>query len=151
MLGSARMRLAIAAFDASSPFTSESRPTARSYRASAPALSANRESPEYETIRAQVPFDGPNDPSRAARRLLVPFEDDCSVAEEPPLTWVKPLSDVPAPESAESAESAGADVSGVGAAEAASLDVSAVPSAAGAADSSAAGAASVDESSDVVV
>src|SRR3954462_3445820 len=265
MFGSDRMRLPIAAFAASSPLTRASRPTDRSYRASADALSANRESPEYATIRAHAPFDGPNESSRAPRRLSVTrsagmgpvaprarstpsivaqsiplrcaavfrfaanfgerrsaggvgsgsgefsqivaalagpsisgfaagfvfgsstlrscVHCDCASLRRPParrawarepdellvaldepcdddeddgllLTWVKPPSDVPAVDSAASAESVPADVPGAGAAAAASLegsDVAADSSAAGAGDWSAAAAAADEESSAVVV
>src|SRR5262249_50655852 len=69
--------------------------------------------------------------------LLVTLEDESCPDDAAPLTCVKPLSDVPVDESAMSAESAEADVSGagVGAAEASLDDV----------DSSAAGAAPDDE------
>ena len=58
--------MAIDFFAASSPLTRPVRPTARSYRASAAALSAKLVSPEYETIRAQSPLEGPEDASRVA-------------------------------------------------------------------------------------
>src|SRR5436190_10583719 len=71
MFGSERTLLAIAAFEASRPLTSASSPIARSYRASAVALSAKRESPEYATTRDQSPRDGPNESRREARRFSV--------------------------------------------------------------------------------
>src|SRR5262245_14971302 len=71
MSRSVRILLAISAFADSSPLTRASSPTARSYRASADALSAKRESPEYATIRDQSPRDGPNESRREARRFSV--------------------------------------------------------------------------------
>ena len=83
---------------------------------------------------------------RELDELLVALEDGSADDGEPLLTCVNPLSDVPAVESATSAESAGADVS---AADASLED--AASSAAGAAEGSAAGAASDDDPSAVVV
>src|SRR5258705_2340923 len=61
-----RRRVAIDFFAALSPLTGPVRPAARSYRASAAALSAKLVSPEYEPIRAQSPLEGPEDASRVA-------------------------------------------------------------------------------------
>src|SRR5689334_21660479 len=90
--------------------------------------------------------------------LLVALEEPCADDEDEDeellLTCVNPPSDVPADESAVSAESVAADVSGAGAAAVASLegsDVAADWSAAGAADWSAEGAAADEEPSAVVV
>src|SRR5512133_2445115 len=56
--------------------------------------------------------------------VLVEPEESCEEDDEPLLTCVKPPSNVPADESAVSAESAVAEASGAGAAGAASLEVS---------------------------
>src|SRR5512133_416198 len=95
-------------------------------------------------------------PERFAPRepgeLLVVLEDEsCADDGEPLLTCVKPLSEVPAVESATAGEAVEADSSAVGAGAAEASLEDADSSAAGAADSSAAGAASDDDSSAVVV
>jgi hypothetical protein len=87
------------------------------------------------------------EPAAPDELLVVAPEEAPWVEDEPLLTCVKPRSDVPAVESAESAEAAGAELSAAGAAESAGAGAAVLSvddadaSAAGAADVSAAGAA----------
>src|SRR3954469_19391683 len=86
--------------------------------------------------------------------LPVALEEPCVDEAEPLLTCSNPPSEVPVLESGVSAESAGADVSGAGAAASASVDgagVAAESSLVAAAESSVAGSAASDDASSVVV
>src|SRR3954462_5041331 len=86
--------------------------------------------------------------------LLVALEEPCVDEAEPLLTCWNPPSDVPVLESGVSAESAGPDASGAGAAVSASVDgagVAAESSLVAAAESAVAGSAASDDASSVVV